>query len=58
MQNISNQKRMSVSISGEIDDKIIEIRKTDAYCRCSYSEIVRQLIEAGLRAFEAEQEAG
>lgn len=43
------QKRMSISINEEMDKKIIELKKTDKYCRCSYAEIVRQLIEADRR---------
>lgn len=49
------QKRMSISINEEMDKKIIELKKTDQYCRCSYAEIVRQLIEAGIKATEADR---
>ena len=51
------QKRMSISINEEMDKKIIELKKTDQYCRCSYAEIVRQLIEAGIKATEADRRA-
>lgn len=49
------QKRMSISINEEMDKKIIELKKTDKYCRCSYAEIVRQLIEAGIEVIEADR---
>lgn len=52
------QKRMSISINEEMDKKIIELKKTDQYCRCSYAEIVRQLIEAGIKATEADRRIG
>lgn len=40
--------RMSLTLPKELEDAIIELRKTDKYCRMSYAEIIRQLIEAGL----------
>ena len=49
------QKRMSISINEEMDKKIIELKKTDKYCRCYYAEIVRQLIEAGIEVTEADR---
>lgn len=49
------QKRMSISINEEMDQKIIELKKTDKYCRCSYSEIIRQLIKAGMEVIEADK---
>lgn len=55
---MENAKRMSVTINKEMENKIIELRKTDEYCRCSYSEIIRKLIEAGMKAFENEQKVG
>lgn len=51
--NTNMLKRMSVSINEEMDKKIIEMKKTDKYCRCSYSEIIRQLIEMGIKEYEA-----
>lgn len=55
---MENAKRMSVTINKEMENKIIELRQTDEYCRCSYSEIIRKLIEAGMKAFENEQKVG
>ncbi len=49
------QKRMSISVNEEMDKKIIELKKTDKYCGCSYAEIVRQLIEAGIEVTEADR---
>lgn len=51
-------KRMSVSINEDMENKIVELRKTDEYCRCSYSEIIRKLIEAGMKVFENEKRVG
>ncbi len=40
--------RLTISLTPEIDKKIIELRKTDAFCRCSLAEIIRYLITAGI----------
>lgn len=53
---MSGLKRMSISISEEMENKIVEMRKTDKFCRCSYTEIIRQLLEAGVKKFEADKE--
>ena len=40
--------RMSLTLPKELEDAIVKLRKTDKYCRMSYAEIIRQLIEVGL----------
>jgi len=45
---MTGMKRMSIAIPDELDDRILALRKTDEFIRCSYSEIVRQIIERGL----------
>lgn len=49
------RKRMSISISEDMENKIVELRKTDEYCRCSYSEIIRKLLEQGIKVIEADK---
>ncbi len=44
---MTQMKRLTVSLPDGLDEKILSLRKTDRFIRCSYSEIVRQLIEAG-----------
>lgn len=51
---MTEMKRLTVSLPNEIKDAIFELRKTEAFGRCSYSEIVRQLVQRGL---EQTQEA-
>lgn len=51
---MTENKRCSVMITPELEDKIREMRKTDAYCMMSVSEIIRQLVQAGLDALAAE----
>lgn len=47
---MTNCKRISVSLTPEMEKKVMEIRKTDEYCRSSIAEILRMLIERGLSA--------
>lgn len=42
--------RLSIALTPEQEKAIVELRKTDEYARCSFGEIVRQLIDAGLEA--------
>lgn len=49
-----SEYRRSVSTSKEMDERIIRLRKTDKYARCSISEIIRQMIAKGLDAEEKE----
>ena len=44
------KQRVSLVIPDELNDALIELRKTDEFCRCSYSEIIRRLMEMGLEA--------
>ena len=40
--------RLSISLTKEQEEAIVKLRQTDEYARCSFGEIVRQLIDAGL----------
>lgn len=40
--------RLSIALTPKQEEAIVELRKTDEYARCSFGEIVRQLIDAGL----------
>lgn len=46
----NNATRRTVSLPESLEEALTELRKTDTFCKCSYSEIVRQLIEAGLKS--------
>lgn len=45
---MTEMRRITIALPDEIDRKILEIRKDDRFVRCSYAEIVRQLLEKGL----------
>lgn len=52
---MTDMKRISISIPASLDEKILALRKTDRFVRCSYSEITRQLLERGLEPISTEQ---
>jgi len=54
---MTDMKRTSVSLPDEIVDRISELRKRDEFRDCSYSEIIRRLVAAGLARGEASDEA-
>lgn len=47
---MTEMRRITIAVPDEIDKRILDLRKDDRFIRCSYAEIVRQLIEAGLKA--------
>lgn len=48
-------RRVTISLPDELDKQILELRKEERFVRCSYSEIVRQLLEVGFAMRAAEQ---
>lgn len=52
---MTDMKRITVAIPDGLDEKIIALRKTDKFVRCSYSEIMRQAVERGLELMETNQ---
>lgn len=53
---LTEMRRITIALPDEIDRRILEMRKDDRFVRCSYAEIVRQLLEKGL-AEEADKPA-
>lgn len=45
---MTENKRFSFAAPPELEAKIIELRKTDEFCRMTFSEIIRTLIERGI----------
>lgn len=55
---MANMRRLSLSVPDEIDAVVIRLKKTDEYCRCSYSEILRHLLYQGINVTrEVEKDA-
>jgi len=42
--------RITVSLNKEQEDAIVKMRQTDEFCRCSFGELIRRLIDTGLKA--------
>lgn len=42
--------RLSITLTKEQEDAIVKLRQTNEFARCSFGEIVRRLIDAGLEA--------
>lgn len=45
---MTNMKRTSVSLPDELVDKLAELKETEEFQGCTYSELIRRLIKAGL----------
>lgn len=45
---MAENKRMSISISTEMEAALTELRKTDRFCRSSYAEIIREVLSIGM----------
>ena len=48
VKNVTEMRRVTISIPEEIDKAVLEMKKTDEFVRDSYSEIIRKLLLAGL----------
>ena len=54
---MTEMRRMTISLPDELDKRILELKKDDRFVRCSYSEIVRQLLDDGFAMRAAERAA-
>ena len=45
----TTKKRVALTLDSTMENKLYELRKTDEYCRCSLSEILRRLLADKLR---------
>lgn len=48
MENNKPNWRLSIQLTKEQESALIEMRKRDEYCRLSYGELVRRLLDAGI----------
>lgn len=44
--------RLTVSLTREQEEAILKLRQSESFCRCSFGELVRRLIDAGLSIIE------
>jgi len=47
---MTDMKRITISLTDEIDNAIVELKKTDEFRDATYSSIIRKLVERGLKA--------
>lgn len=47
-ESMTKNRRISVSLTPELETRVMEMRKTDEYCRFSVAQIIRILIARGL----------
>lgn len=52
---MTEMRRITIAIPNDIDKRILELRKDDRFVRCSYSEIVRQVLKCGIASVFNEQ---
>lgn len=50
---MTDMRRITVSIPENLDRRLLELRKDDRFVRCTYSEIVRQMLEHGIEKVNA-----
>ena len=50
MNDEKQRWRLSVQLTKEQEEALIALRKRDEYCRMSYGEILRRMIDRGLEA--------
>lgn len=54
---MTKNKRFSFMAPQELEDKIIALRKTDEFCRMSFSEIIRILLERSINSYDTTEPA-
>jgi Arc/MetJ-type ribon-helix-helix transcriptional regulator len=47
---MTEMRRVTVAIPDRLDSRILQLRKTTVFAKCSYSELVRMLLDVGLDA--------
>lgn len=49
---MTEMRRITISIPADIDRKILDLRKEYQFIRCSYAEIIRQMLSIGIKDYE------
>ena len=52
---MTEMRRVTITVPDDVDQKVLQLRKDDRFVRCSYSEIVRQMLDLGIKAYEREE---
>ena len=54
MEGNKQNWRLSVQLTPEQEKALVELRKRDEYCRLSFGELVRRLVDIGLDALDGD----
>lgn len=52
---MTEMRRVTIAVPDHVDQMVLALRKDDRFVRCSYAEIVRQMLDLGLKAYAKEQ---
>lgn len=52
---MTDMRRITIALPESLDNKILALRKDDRFLKCSYSEIVRRVMEHGLDLLQMEE---
>ena len=52
---MTDMRRVTISMPEELDKRILEVRRDERFSRCTYSEIVRQILIHGLEKMVTEE---
>lgn len=55
---MTDMRRVTIAFPDDMDKRILDLRKEDRFIRCSYSEIVRKILEIGFAVLDAERDHG
>ncbi len=54
---MTDMRRVTIALPDELDRRILKLKAEDRFVRCSYSEVVRKLLEYGFSLLEAERDS-
>lgn len=55
---MTNMRRVTVTLPDNLDRRILELKKDDRFVRCSYSELVRQVLDRGFSVMNEDRHQG
>lgn len=55
---MTEMRRVTISLPEELDKRLMDLKKDDRFVRCSYSELVRKVLDHGFAVFEEEKKEG
>lgn len=53
---MTEMKRITISVPDKLEQAIADLRKTERFCRSSYSEIMREMLLIGIENYNTEND--